>query len=287
MSDRSLKLPGRVSPDLWRGPSGAASRRLRLWLAYDGTEFHGWQRQARDRSIQGDLETAVAAITGETVSVIAAGRTDAGAHAVGQIAHLDLRTALPVHILRRALNAELPAAIRVRAAEEAAPGFHARFDAIRRRYEYRFICAPHPLFARFAWELPREPDATAIRAALPALLGHRDFAALARPPEDGSGTECEMYEARWGRWQGGPRLILVANRFLRGMVRTIAGTLVEIGRGRRAPSDLAWLLDTADRAQAGAAAPAHGLCLRQVSYAPESAVFVHGPARGDVPATPT
>ncbi len=263
-----------------RGAGMSAPRRVRFLLAYDGTGFHGWQRQVGDRSIQGEVEAALASIVGAPVGVVGAGRTDAGAHAVGQVAHAELDTALDADTLRRALNARLPRAIRVRAAEEAAAGFHARFSAVARRYEYRFITAPHPIFARFAHELPREPDATAIRAALPALLGRHDFLAVARPPEDGGGTQCEMFEARWARWQGGPRLILVANRFLRGMVRTIAGTLVEIGRGRRPPEDMARLLAGTPGPRAGAAAPAHGLCLVQVRYAPHDAAFAAGEAAG-------
>lgn len=266
-------------------PAAEPRRRVRLLLAYDGTAYHGWQRQAGDRSIQGDVEAALASITGEKIALTGAGRTDAGAHAVGQVAHVDRASRLPADTLRRALNARLDPAIRVRAAEDADPRFHARFDAVARRYEYRFICTPHPLFARFAHELPREPDAAAIRAALPALLGRHDFAGVARAPEDGGGTECEMFAARWGRWQGGPRLILVANRFLRGMVRSIAGTLVEIGRARRPPEDIARLLADGDRTRAGTAAPAHGLCLMHVRYAPEAAVFRQQASRGDGSAT--
>ena len=117
-------------------PSDTSTRRVRLLLAYDGTDFRGWQRQAADRTIQGELEAALASITGETVAVIGAGRTDAGAHAVGQVAHADLQSALPADILRRALNAELPPAIRIRAAEDAPLAFHARYAARRADTEY-------------------------------------------------------------------------------------------------------------------------------------------------------
>lgn len=255
-------------------------RRIRLLLEYDGTDFHGWQRQPGRRTVQGVLEAALRDLDPQASGVTGAGRTDAGCHAIAQVAHADVVTRLDAPTIGRALNARLRDDLRVHAVEDAALAFHARFGAISRRYEYRLTSAPHPLVRRSAYapELGAI-DVERVRAALPHLLGEQDFAAVGHPSENGGTTLCRIHEATFNAWADGDRahglrLSLVANRFLRGMVRTIVGTLLDVGRGRRSPEDVATLLASRDRRRAGAAVPAHGLCLMHVAYPDTERVFV-------------
>jgi tRNA pseudouridine38-40 synthase len=247
-------------------------RRIRLLLEYDGTDFSGWQRQRTERTVQGVVEQALEMIVDAPLGIVGAGRTDAGCHARGQVAHVSLRSRLPAAVLGRALNAHLPADVRVRAAEEAPPEFHARFDAIFRRYDYLLVDRPSALWRRYAYEVRGRLDPERIRRALGTLVGRHDFRSFCRQPEEG-GTECVVQSARWGRWSGGPRLSIVANRFLRGMVRTIVGTVLEIGMGRRDPTEIASLLDACDRRLGGPSVPAHGLYLVRVAYPADAKVF--------------
>ena len=241
---------------------------FKLTLAYDGTDFVGWQRQADGVSIQGVLEDALAEIEKAPVAAIGAGRTDAGVHALGQVASFTLERAIDAATLQRALNAKLPDTVRVIAAETAAPAFHARFDARSKSYEYRFAngAVLSPFDRRYAWHVPELLNAEAMNAAAAHLVGRHDFAAFQSVGSDVHTTVRTVFAA--GVRRAGDLLLfeISADGFLRHMVRALAGTLVDVGRGRRGPDGIDALFDTRDRSQAGRGAPPKGLFLVSVEY---------------------
>jgi tRNA pseudouridine38-40 synthase len=262
-----------------------APRRLRLLLAYDGTDFYGAQVQTERRTVGSALEGALARITGEVVRVTFAGRTDRGVHAAGQVAHCDLATRLPDARLWRALNGLLPGDLAVLQLATVADDFHARYGAQWREYRYRVWNAPVrlPSLARSAWHLIRPLDLATLNAAVATLVGEHDFAAFAgqglggdRP--QGRSTVRSVLRAEWAEvtadTPGIPgrivELSIRANAFLPQMVRTIVGAAVEVGLGRR---DVAWLarcLRERKRANVPAPAPPQGLTLWRVGYDEES-----------------
>lgn len=246
-------------------------RNLKLTLQYDGTEYVGWQRQETGVSIQSLLEQALEPFSGRPVTVHGAGRTDAGVHALAQVASVSLGSALDVPTLARALNAVLPPDVRVLAIEEADSGFHARFSATGKVYEYRIVNAPivSAFLHRYAWHILPPLDLDAMREAAATLVGTHDFAAF-----QGAGSAVATTERtiRAIEWQDGggydlPLVIrLEGDGFLRHMVRNIVGTLAEVGFGRWPSSRAAEILASRDRTQAGATAPARGLFLARVLY---------------------
>ena len=247
---------------------------LKLTLAYDGTGLVGWQRQASGTSVQGLLEEALAHLEGGPVVVSGAGRTDAGVHALGQVASVSLsRPIAPLAVLR-AVNVRLPPAVRVVDVQEVGPDFHARFRATAKRYRYRIWNGPvvSPFERAYVWHVPWPVlDIEAMRAGAARLVGTHDFAAF-----QGAGGDVETsvrtlwssaVEAR--ELDAGSRLITYEVRgegFLRHMVRAIAGTLVEVGRGRRTPGSLDEVLASRQRGAAGRTAPPGGLFLVAVEY---------------------
>jgi tRNA pseudouridine38-40 synthase len=240
----------------------------KLTLQYDGTDFVGWQRQATGVSIQSLIEDALAPIEGGAVTVTGAGRTDAGVHALAQVASVRLNTTLAEASLQRALNATLPADVRVIAVERVADDFHARFSAKSKTYEYRIVNGPFlsPFERRYAWHLPHPLDVSAMQLAAPVLTGAHDFIAF-----QGAGSSVKTTERRISALEvdaDDPHLSIVvtADGFLRHMVRAIVGTLVEVGSGRQSPSWVGEVLASKDRAKAGPTAPAHGLFLVSIDY---------------------
>jgi tRNA pseudouridine38-40 synthase len=246
-------------------------RTLKLTLQYDGTHYVGWQRQAEGTSIQGLLEAALQPLAGAPVTLHGAGRTDAGVHALGQVASVTMATTLDRGTLVRALNAVLPPDVRVTAVEDAPAEFHARFSATGKVYEYRIVNAPivSPFIQRYAWHVIPPLDVGAMRQASAALIGRHDFASFQAA---GSSTHTSVRALRRLEWVAGsgpdtPTVMRVeGDGFLRHMVRTIAGTLVEVGLGRRPPDATASILAARDRTLAGPTAPAHGLFLVRVLY---------------------
>lgn len=244
---------------------------FKLTLEYDGTDFVGWQRQASGVSIQGLLEDALRPIEGGAVIVHGAGRTDAGVHALGQVCSISLTVSIEPATLVRALNAVLPPEVRVAEAEVVPGDFHARFSATGKIYEYRIVSAPFvsPFVRRYVWHVTAPLDADAMRAAAAVLVGEHDFAAF-----QGAGTDVHtsvrtIRRIDWtGRGTSDDPLVMQieGDGFLRHMVRNIAGTLVEIGMGRRAAGAMRTILHSRRRAEAGATAPAAGLFLRRVLY---------------------
>jgi tRNA pseudouridine38-40 synthase len=243
-------------------------RTLKLTLAYDGARFVGWQRQAEGESIQGVLEDALARFEGTAVTVHGAGRTDAGVHALGQVASVRLTCGHGVETLARALNAQFPEDLRVLAIEEAPPDFHARFSARAKTYRYQIRSGgvASPFDRGYVWNVPERLDVDAMRTAAQALIGRHDFAAfqsVGTTVPDGVRT----IDRSDIRTEGDLLLYEVTgDGFLRHMVRAIVGTLVEVGRGWRRADSIAALLAGGTRGQSGPTAPAHGLFLVRVDY---------------------
>jgi len=259
------------------------NRTLKLTLSYDGTRFVGWQRQAEGESIQGLLEEALGRFEGAPLTVHGAGRTDAGVHALGQVASVRLTCTHPTDALLRGLNASLPPEVRVTAVEDAAPEFHARFSARSKTYRYVIRNAPivSPFERAYVWHVPEPLDVQAMQTAAAALMGTHDFAAFGSAGSETKGTtrtitcsEMLMLDHQPPTHQPPttdhqPGLLayeVTGSGFLRHMVRAIVGTLVEIGRGRRPAASMSALLAGATRADAGATAPPHGLFLVRVDY---------------------
>jgi tRNA pseudouridine38-40 synthase len=244
-------------------------RTIKLTIAYDGTEFVGWQRQENGVSIQGVIEDALARIDGAAVTLHGAGRTDAGAHALGQVASARVAADLDDATMMKALNGSLPEAIRVTAVQTMPADFHARFSATGKSYEYRIWNEPvvPPFIRLYAWHVPERLDIEAMRDAARAIVGAHDFAGFRSARSINHTTVREMTSTGW-RVPGDGMLVfdIAGKGFLRYMVRSLVGTLVEIGRGQRPVAEMASLLGTPDRSAAGRTAPAHGLFLVKVDY---------------------
>lgn len=244
--------------------------RYKLTIEYDGSAYAGWQRQEGAPSVQGALEDAALALDGEPVAVFGAGRTDAGVHATGQVAHLDLRKALRADKVRDALNAHLrPHPVAVLHAEDAAPDFHARFNATARSYIYRIVNrrADLALDRNRAWRVPVALDADAMHAAAQALVGRHDFSTF-RDSQCQSDTPVKTLDLiRVSRQIDEIVIDVTARSFLHRQVRSMVGSLVEVGRGRHPVRWIADILKAADRTRCGPVAPPDGLYLSAVSYA--------------------
>ena len=245
-------------------------RTLKITLSYDGTRFVGWQRQADGDSIQGLLEDALARFEGGPVTAHGAGRTDAGVHALGQVASAAVSFTHPPDTLVRALNAQLPDDVRVLEVAEAPPEFHARFSARSKTYRYQIRAgtAGDPFTRAFVWQLAEPLDVAAMRQAAAQLVGTHDFAAFQSTGTETASTVRTIFTSDLREPDGLAPLVfeISGDGFLRHMVRAIVGTLVEIGRGWRPAGSMAQLVDGGTRAQAGATAPPHGLFLVRVDY---------------------
>jgi tRNA pseudouridine38-40 synthase len=243
-------------------------RNLRITLAYDGTRFVGWQRQAAGESIQGLLEDALARLEGGAVTAHGAGRTDAGVHALAQVASARVTFAYDAATVTRALNAALPPDIRVTSVEDAAADFHARFSARSKSYRYQVanVAVASPFTRAYAWHVPEPLDRAAMRDAAATLGGTHDFAAFQSSGTDVQTTVRTLTRSEWIEDGGLLVYEVEGDGFLRHMVRAMVGTLVEVGRGSRRAGQVASLLTGAKRAQAGPTAPPHGLLLARVEY---------------------
>jgi tRNA pseudouridine38-40 synthase len=256
---------------------------FKITLAYDGAGYVGWQRQDNGVSIQAQIEDALRALDGRDVTVTGAGRTDAGVHALGQVATFTMVRELEPYAVARALNGSLPRAIRVIDAEEAPRGFHPQFSAHRKIYRYRLWNdeVMSPFEREYAWHLPGPLDIEAMGAAARLLEGRHDFAAFQATGSSVATTEREIFESVFRTSDPAPRTSHLAPRtppsqllcyeitgtgFLRHMVRIIVGSLVEIGRGRKPVEWIGGVIAARDRTLAGPTAPPQGLFLVAVEY---------------------
>ncbi|MFN3534115.1 MAG: tRNA pseudouridine(38-40) synthase TruA [Desulfatiglandales bacterium] len=243
-------------------------RNLKLVITYEGTDFSGWQYQKEGRTVQASIEEAVERITGERLRVIGAGRTDAGVHALRQVANFKTLSTIPTQNLKRALNSLLPQDLKILEIEEVPLEFHARHSAKAKVYEYRVLSseAPDVLRRRFVWQIPYRLRDEFLRASLKYIVGEHDFSSFR---STGSGVKSPvrtMYEADL-RVEGELyRFIFRANGFLRHMVRNIVGTLVQMSLKERTPEEFLYLLEKRDRTLAGPKAPPQGLYLVEVIY---------------------
>ncbi len=243
--------------------------RYKAVIEYDGTDFLGFQRQAEGRTVQGEIEAALARIGWAGKAVLGAGRTDSGVHAAGQVVAFDLEWRHGPEALLAALNVNLPLDVAVKTLSECAADFHPRYSARGRRYRYTLYNSPtrSPLAARYTWHVwPPPLNREAMREASRALLGVHDFATFGTDPEGGDNTRRTVAQADWsaaGEWL---RFDIQAEAFLYRMVRSLVGALKKVGAGDLSAEDFAVLLRSRDRAQCPPLAPAQGLCLMEVLY---------------------
>ncbi|MCH2115801.1 MAG: tRNA pseudouridine(38-40) synthase TruA [Pirellulales bacterium] len=242
----------------------------KLTLAYDGTDFRGWQAQPKQRTVQSVLQEAWREITGEVVQVTASSRTDAGVHALGQAVGVETHSSLPPEKLLSGINAKLPADVALRAVVRVPDGFHATHDAVGKRYRYRIHSGrQRPLMDRsYVWHVVQELDVEAMQAAANHWIGTHDFASFqsSGSPRENTVRTIRAIEVKRGELTEQIRIEVEGDGFLYNMVRNIAGTLVEVGLGKRLPRWAAEVLAAGDRRAAGRTAPARGLVLLWVQF---------------------
>ena len=244
-------------------------RNIRLLIAYDGTHYQGWQRQKDGPTIQGVIEEVLTRITQQAVSLVGAGRTDAGVHAWGQVASFKTNSEMTIVKIEAALHALLPKDILIRQIREAEPAFHARFSSRAKIYDY-FFCNHSritPFSHRYVWFLREPVDISLIKSGLFLLTGEKDFSSFQSQGSEVSHPVRTLYQAvllplPWG----GFKLRFKADGFLRHMVRNMVGTLIRVGLRRISIEELEEIVHSKDRSRAGEMAPAHGLFLRKVLY---------------------
>ena len=244
-------------------------QRVALVIQYLGTHFHGWQRQPQHRTVQEDIETAIASVLNRPVTLHGAGRTDSGVHAAAQVAHFDAASVIPPHRWRDILNTRLPGDVLIRASALVERTWHARFSASWRRYRYTLYTDPCPnLFVRpFSWHYYNAPlDESLIQAALQPLLGRHHLAAFHRAGSSRPHSWVEVQAADCVRRGSLVQIEIQASGFLYGMVRLLVGMLVDVGRGARSPADFTQLWQQQRREEVRYAAPPQGLCLLRVGY---------------------
>ncbi|MGV9409130.1 tRNA pseudouridine(38-40) synthase TruA [Nocardia sp. NPDC003693] len=262
--------------------------RVRLDISYDGTDFTGWARQPGLRTVQGVLEESLSKVLREPIQLTVAGRTDAGVHAQGQVAHFDTRTAVDGPRLVHRLARFLPKDVRVKDVRLVPPEFDARFSAIRRHYAYRLTTAPfgaEPLQARHIVPCRPGVDLEAMRAASRKLLGLHDFAAFCRRRE-GATTIRELQRFDWELEGELLTAYVSADAFCWSMVRSLVGGVLAVGEGRRTPEWIGGLLDERERASAVTVAPAHGLSLVAVDYPPDAELAARNAETREVRSVP-
>jgi tRNA pseudouridine38-40 synthase len=245
-----------------------------LQLSYFGKQYHGWQRQPSDLSVQEILEDRLGKLLGNTVDIVAAGRTDAGVHARMMVAHFDWEAPLEEEIIYR-LNAFLPEDIAVQGVRAVHPEAHARFNATSRTYQYRLLREKDPFEKDTAYYLNQPLDFDAMNKAAAVLLSFEDFKAFSRTHTDVKTYICRISRAEWAREGASWVFTITADRFLRNMVRAVVGTLLLVGKGMITPEDVKTIIKSRDRSRAGASVPAKGLYLTGITY-PNEIYLPHG-----------
>jgi tRNA pseudouridine38-40 synthase len=244
-------------------------KNFKITIEYDGTRYHGWQRQKTDRTIQGEIEKAVLTITGQQVALTGSGRTDAGVHAYAQVANFKCETHLGSQDLFGGLNSLTADDIVITGCEEVEASFHARYDVKSKTYVYKILNRPSPaaIGRQYAWHIRKELNFKAMKAARTHLIGSHDFKAFEGAGSLRAHTTRIVFKASLVEAPDGYLAFEIeADGFLRFMVRNIVGTMVDVGLGKISPIDFKRILESRDRDQAGATAPAHGLFLKNVNY---------------------
>jgi len=242
---------------------------FRLIIEYDGSAFHGWQRQKKDRSVQGCIEQALARITRTEITLFGSGRTDAGVHALGQVASFTADTALDSSTIKKALNSILPQDIVIRDCRRVDPAFHARFSARSKVYHYRILNRDiaQAVGRQYAWHIRHRLAVAAMQKAVGHIVGRHDFSSFEGTGSPRQNSVRRVIDADWEVTEPDRLLFRIeADGFLRHMVRNLVGTMVEVGLNRRTPMSMRTVLAAKDRHQAGATAPARGLFLMEVKY---------------------
>ena len=243
------------------------ARNIRFTLEYDGTLFHGWQIQKGLRTVQGVFEAAIGQLLGGPHRVVAASRTDAGAHARGQVVSMHTRSRLSARQMVQALNSLLPEDIVVKDASDTIQDFHARWSATSRRYSYRIVVGPSALWRANSWSVRHALKLSAMEETCGGILGVGDFRAFSAAPEPHDSTLCTVIECGWAKWSEGYLFEIEADRFVRHMVRTLAGTMAKVGQDRLSVVEFLTAFHDRIRPRLAFTAPARGLCLERVRYA--------------------
>ena len=244
-------------------------KNFKMTIEYDGTEYHGWQRQKEDRSIQQEIEKAILSMTARQVVLSASGRTDAGVHARGQVANFCCDTELAPEVIQKGLNSLLPADIVIKDCCRVDDAFHARYDAKSKLYHYKMLNRdlPQAIGRQYALFIRRKLNSGAMRLAMTHIIGSHDFKAFEGTGSPRSNTTRNVMAAELTEEADGQVTFKIeANGFLRFMVRNIVGTLIDVGLGKTTPDEFKKILESRDRSRAGATAPAHGLFLMEVKY---------------------
>jgi tRNA pseudouridine38-40 synthase len=244
-------------------------RTIKLIIEYDGSNYLGWQIQPNGETIQGVIQDRLKRLTAESLHVMGSGRTDAGVHALGQVAHFKTESRMDANTFQRALNSLLPEDIVIRRAEEVQADFHARKHARSKVYEYRILnrVTPPAVDRQYVWHVPQKLEFNEMRKATRTLVGEHDFSAFRSVGSSTRSSVRNILRADWKKGKGGLlRFEIEASGFLKQMVRGIVGTLVEVGRGKISAQEFKRILDSKDRKEAGPTAPARGLFLKEVKY---------------------
>jgi len=239
---------------------------VKLTIEYDGTDFVGWQIQENGRSVQAEIERALDQILRERHSVVGSGRTDAGVHARGQVAHCRVSAAVDLRELNHSLNSVLPDDIAITSIDEVPETFHARYSAIERRYKYFISTRRSPLLRRYDWWVKYSLDFDLMNRASEIIRGEHDFTSFCRTKSEVNHHRCTITDAGWTKDENSYVFDIAADRFLHGMVRTLVGTMVDVGRGFISSDEILRILDERDRRAARMAAPPQGLFLWEVKY---------------------
>jgi tRNA pseudouridine38-40 synthase len=239
---------------------------IRLIIEYDGTDYVGWQFQLNGRSVQEEIEKAIKQILQSDIRITGGGRTDAGVHARGQVASFSVEREAEIHLLAKSMNAVLPHSIVVREAAEVPIDFNARYDAKNRRYTYCISQVPTALHRNYCWQVFQKIDYDLIQGCAHQIIGEHGFRSFCKVETDLHQHRCTVHSADWKQKDGLFVFEITANRFLHGMVRTLVGTMVNVGRGHTKITDFVDILEAKDRSAAGMAAPAKGLFLEEIFY---------------------
>lgn len=241
-------------------------KNIKLTIEYDGKDFAGWQYQPSRRTIQGELETAIKKLTGEKTTLYAAGRTDAGVHAVGQVANFKTTSNLSIKKYRDGLNFYLPGDILIHRADEAPIDFHARYDAVYRSYAYSISRRKSVAEHGRCWEIPMELDMTRLQAGAEYVRGEHDFSAFCVVSSRKANNRCLVFESRWREEKHILKYEITADRFIHSMVRSLVGLMVRLGQANIDERQFKQIFCSGDHRAVGRVAPARGLCLIAVGY---------------------